>query len=804
MTSSDFPRGFDPTRSVLFLGSGFSIEATNCINEHLPAGDDLRKKILKSLNDPDSDADLKDVAFYAVQSGLNLSRLLADTFTVKSLSADQEEIAGKKWRRIYTTNYDDAIEFYHKKNKAQASPKSFSYEDARPTKIRPQSIVHLHGYIHNCTKENILNQLILDHRSYAEQAVKETPWWEQFERDIRGATHIFFVGYSLSDFVPASYLTKSPELANKVHFVVRGPVADYTRSRLGGYGSIHEISVSGFAEECRLSKVGASLSGIYQLQSFKVIDPNKDNKAPQRPTPVQIESLLTLGYFDFQKLASTYPEPVYALPRRTKMRECLEKLDVARSVIIHSRIANGKSIFCSMLAVELASKGYTCLEYRSHTSINEQELDLLAGFRKLCVFFENYDDLVNSRDEIAHLGDDCKFIVQMNTGTDQVRRSEVQSSVPKPIERIDLNQMEGVDQDDFIHLLNDAGLPPNTITFDIGERTEFRDLLLRLIESPHVVDRLTASLKSVSEDRKLFPVLLTTCILKAFGIPADPGFIRAVAKEDPYDVLYSSREAASELLTFDIDRLEPHSAVFSEFFVKSFARPSDIIGAIYWMCAEAAARINSDDNSSSQRMREARRALGGLMQYGNTSRLFPKNLSSQKFLTDLYEALRKNDDIKREPLFWLQYSIFMQDIPDYPLAEKHMRTAYARASEIEGFLTYQLDTNYLGLLLKGDGITRDADSCMENILRLTERARTMIGEENHRIHSFKVLEMFESFLKRNINLLDSSFQQKLAILLLGVAQDLDKFPLTDKLEFGSDITKKSVQAAISVMSRNLN
>lgn len=125
MTSSDFPRGFDPTRSVLFLGSGFSIEATNCINEHLPAGDDLRKKILKSLNDPDLDADLKDVAFYAVQSGLNLSRLLADTFTVKSLSADQEEIAGKKWRRIYTTNYDDAIEFYHKKNKAQASPKSF-------------------------------------------------------------------------------------------------------------------------------------------------------------------------------------------------------------------------------------------------------------------------------------------------------------------------------------------------------------------------------------------------------------------------------------------------------------------------------------------------------------------------------------------------------------------------------------------------------------------------------------------------------------------------------------------------------
>jgi len=130
-------------------------------------------------------------------------------------------ILKQNWRRIYTTNYDDCVEFYALKNNIKTAMPSFSFEEALPRRLSSRTTVHMHGYIHNCTEDNVLSQLILSHYSYAEQRARRSPWWEQFEKDLRTAERIFFVGYSLSDFEAASYLTKSPGLASKCHFIIR-------------------------------------------------------------------------------------------------------------------------------------------------------------------------------------------------------------------------------------------------------------------------------------------------------------------------------------------------------------------------------------------------------------------------------------------------------------------------------------------------------------------------------------------------------------------------------------------------------
>ena len=523
-----FPENFDTERCLLFLGSGFSAAASNKRFGNPPVGNGLQKAILSEINEENEDIDLKDAASYAASRGVNLYGLLHELFVITGLNGDQKAILSKPWRRVYTTNYDDAVEFFEKDRGAGSRRSSFSIEDERPRKFPSNSVVHLHGYIHACDKKNILSQLVLDHRSYAEQAALASPWWDQFERDIQGAQWVFFVGYNLNDFAVAKYLTKDPRISQKTRFILRDPVSDYLRDRLEGYGAVDTIETFGFAQACANAKTHEPIRNLNQLQAFRPIDPYKDNKAVARPTPVEIETFLTRGNYNFQSLASTYPKAELALPREAKMKEAIEALSNSKTLLLHSRTANGKSIFADMLSLELSTSGKSCVRYTSHSDIPPSEIEFLSRLKDLVVFFRTYDDAVAISDEIAELQANATFIVEINTGTDQVRRSEVRSFLPSPICRLDLNPLEKQDRQDFAELLSRSGIPSDGLDLSGAGRTELRDHLVDLLNSPYVKERLTNAIKPLLDDKEAMKVIATACVMRAFSIHVGTDFIRAI------------------------------------------------------------------------------------------------------------------------------------------------------------------------------------------------------------------------------------------------------------------------------------
>jgi SIR2-like domain len=207
MPHTEFPKGFDPTTSLLFLGAGFSASATNIIDSHPPVGDGLEREIKKlALLPSDDPSVLQDLSNYAVQQGKELFSLLCDLYTMRSISSAHKIILNQPWLRIYTTNYDDIVEFFCKSSNYTPTRNSYWMDDQVPRQIRAGSIIHLHGYIHKCTRDNLLRQLVLSHYSYAQQRAVQSPWWDVFERDMRVVKNIFFLGYDLKDFEPAKYL----------------------------------------------------------------------------------------------------------------------------------------------------------------------------------------------------------------------------------------------------------------------------------------------------------------------------------------------------------------------------------------------------------------------------------------------------------------------------------------------------------------------------------------------------------------------------------------------------------------------
>lgn len=799
-----FPDDFDPSSSILFLGSGFSVDATNVLQENLPVGRGLNKKLLEAVRLPaTSDHDLKDLATYAARNGVDIHKLLEDTFTVRQLTDDQRTILAAKWRRIYTTNYDDAVECFAKDTRAVPKLPSYSIEDSLPGKILAGTVVHLHGFIHRCTPANVLSQLVLSHSSYAEQAAKTSPWWAQFERDIRAAEAVFFVGYSLSDFKVASYLSRTPAWTSKCHFVLRPGVDAVMSSRIEEYGKLHSIGVAGFANSCRSLKPQSVVLDPKTLKAFRYFDPTKDNKAPTVATSVEIDALMTFGNFKLQRLLASFPDPTYVVPRNAAIAEAVRALEKNRTLITHSKIGNGKTIFRQCLSMQLTAAGYTCFECRDDVTLLEREIEYIKNVRKPVVVFPTYDTAYATLNQLTELPESARFIVEMNTSTLQVRRNEVYSHLVPPIARIDLNLLSSQDTANLHALLDKAGLPHPDIKSRSYGGVEMRDIVLSLYDNQAVSGRVRSLLAPALTDPDFKRVLYCSVILKSLNLKVDPGFLRMVTRVDAYEALSKFNESALEIMDFDLDRVEPHSALFSEYLIRNYVDAHDLTDWVYTLCAEAARRKNEDGNLQSTRSRDARHALGTLLTFSHLADFLNKRGDRDALIGDLYERCRGNIDINGEPLFWLQYSIFMQSQGKLDIAKKHMDAAYDRADRLPGFQTYQLDTNSLGLLLAIENANDKSPSVahFEEISERIELLRDMLADGGHRGHALAVLAKVEEFVLRRRKALSNSEATRLTYQLRLLVDQLEGYSVALKAETGSDLTKVSLERAVQTLVR---
>ena len=106
----------DPGSSILFLGSGFSLSSTNIMGENPPSGKGLATHFKNALGlSSDADYSLQVLADEFHAGGRSsLYEEIYNLFHISNLTADQEVILKENWLRIYTTNYDDTVEYYQK------------------------------------------------------------------------------------------------------------------------------------------------------------------------------------------------------------------------------------------------------------------------------------------------------------------------------------------------------------------------------------------------------------------------------------------------------------------------------------------------------------------------------------------------------------------------------------------------------------------------------------------------------------------------------------------------------------------
>ncbi|WP_454021228.1 SIR2 family protein [Azospirillum sp. Marseille-Q6669] len=774
---------FDPQSSILFLGSGFSLGATNISNESPPNGKGLRRHFIQQLKLPaDTDYDLQVLSEeFAEDNPRKLRDELYRIFRLTALTAGQTAVLDEPWRRIYSTNYDDAVELHRLSKKAP--PNAFDVSEPVPNKLPHGAVVHLHGSIRLITPENVKESLVLGEGSYVNQYVIRSPWYDQFQRDLAFASALYVVGYSLADYHIAGLLMANPKLAERTFFI-QGPTPDQTFvRRTAQYGRTMFIGTDGFAKVLACIP-RPTATALESLRAFRSLTPTPDKKAGARPTAPEVFDLLVYGDFSASRLARSQPSEDYAIARADAVRAAADAVESKRSLVVDGRLGNGKSIFLHLLAFELTSRNWTCLLLRPGHPDLQREIATLASIDRVVVFVDQYSTAQDSLRGLREALPNAKLVLEVRTGTFEVRFHELAQLLPNPFDRVSLNALTRSEVIALGRLCERVGLRAPAA----DRRGDLRDLLLELFKNTAIRDRVRAALAPLFEKRATRRILTMTMLIATHQGAVGAAFVRSVVGEDPFVALKPLEDLSHEIFETSSDNFKARSAVFSSFVIDAFIEPDEIADAVVEVTLAAARRRIE---------RPYRILMSNMMAYSSLRRTLRGKVDPDAIIIGIYERLRYDERVNAEPLFWLQYAIAMAETTRLDTADEYIGTAYRKAQDLPGFQTYQIDTQAFRIaLLRATQQNRgQAIFNIDVILEGIERIDAMLGDESHRYYAVKVLDYVQPFVAARSSDLAAGERTALQFWLLKVAKSLASLPADFRATAGSEAIQKRVEAA---------
>lgn len=777
----------DPANSVLFLGSGFSAGATNIARSPVPTGHPLLERLAKSLDEDPKELDLKSAADeFLGRSDLSLYELLYETFTISEVLPHQRDILSLPWARIYTTNYDDIVNSIKGPNFPV-----FTFDDPRPHRLPKAFAVHLHGSIRRANEENAADQLILNNRSYDVITRQFPEWFDEFKHDRRTFEACYFMGFSLGDHHITGLMSAGEESVRRTYFVTReGPSASFVR-RASNYGEIVPIGFGKFADLSKTLPKPERPQSLGALQSFKYLHSGLDSKALAVPTPIEIINLVSFGTFSQNRFFNTPDESSYVAPRSKPVEDTLEALKDTRTVLVHSRLGNGKTIFTSILASKAAKEGYVCLLWRRAGRNLAQDLEVIGAHNRVLVIFDDYDAAIENIQRVAASCPEAKFVVTVRTGQQEVRFHEIALRLPPMVKRVNLNTFSNNDREQLLVILRRAGAQAEDLEEVIWSAPEIRDIVTQLYNHSEIRQKIHGVVGAVGVG--VSHILVLASLIKWTGVEMDDDYLQELAGRDVHVELRRAEGISNDLLDIHDDKIEMRSALLSEFLVQRIFPLKDVLDGCYQIITASTRR---------RRDRAHRRLAGELMKVSTLQRFLKFHAATDAALSRHFVRLSNDTAVNDEPLFWLQYSIFMKTSGDIPKARMFLNAGYDRARRIEGFKTFQLDTQALSIYLLQEAESRnDTVEGLDDILDAMKTVTDMVADQSNRHYAIEVMGEIPVFVEMRSKALSQPEKVALVFQLNRASQVLGALSIDEKVQSGSEIIRGQLQAAVSALTR---
>lgn len=735
---------------ILFLGSGFSLGATNIRNKEFLAGSGIAKHFIELSSLPEGTT-LEDATeeFEEKFGSDALIKEVQEMFTAMAVCNYHENIAKLPWKRVYTTNYDNVFEFSARQKSKRVTPVTTSADIYKIPKDHTLCI-HLNGYVDSLDRQKIGSELKLTEASYVTSSIEDTPWAMLLRQDIKLASAVFFVGYSLYDLDIKRILIDVSEAKDKSFFYLGRNPEQTTIRKATRYGNVLNETTEDLAlltEEVATTTTPKDRSKIrfHSIREYTAIEPSKI-------TDKDFIDLLLWGRRSENLVAESMRtnKPYYL--ERPGIDEAVHFIEKGgRIPIICSDLGNGKSLFIEGLRIRMMEKGYRVFDVFDKNEGVEKELEAIARFGgKVCVTIEEYQ---NWLDEIrmfcANAGDQAVLILTArNAIHDVVVDDLAQLLGDKLYCEINIDVLSPTEIDWVVNTLEQYGLwgkyaglgkqaKVNFITDKC--KGQLHAVLLHLLSSPDIASRLSAVTKRIRNKGDNYEVLLSIFILTILNHPPVNDFLNDIWGPERINTPHFRKDSViKELVSFNYYAVLVRSPIVAEYILHSLTDASSLVSVLTRMA-------NRIENGSKFSPRYDA-LFKSLMKFSSLQMILPEQ-GRRDSVISYYEALKNLGRCRWNPLFWLQYAIASLVVGDLPRAKIYFETAYSLAEERQ-WDTFQID-NHFARFLMSQAIKEDLD--VSTALDNYRQARTIIDRQmrdERRHYPYRVAIHFHDFINK--------------------------------------------------------
>ncbi len=737
--------------ALLFLGSGFSLGATNLRNEKFLSGHSLAEHFAKLCCLP-AGTGLEDAAeAFADKSGIDaLIREVQELFTAKEVCDYHRGITSLPWKRVYTTNYDNVFEIASQQESRRVTPVTLStsiYQIPKDHLI----CIHLNGYAQNLDRKKIGNELKLTDTSYVTASIAESEWTMLLRQDIKLSSAVIFIGYSLYDLDIKRILVETDEAKDKTFFCVGPNPEDTLLRRATRYGTVLRFSTEDF-----FSKVQETAKSYIPRDrsepSFLSIREYTTPSTPSHITDQSFIDLLLWGRRQEELIAESLRTGKCYYLNRPELEKAVREIENGvRILVVCSDLGNGKSMFLEGLRICVIERGFRVFHIFDHNDGVDQELDAIARLcGKVVVMIEEYQ---NWLDEIrlfcTNAGDQAVLVLTARNAVHDVVFDDLNTIAgDKKIFELNIDILNDTDIEWVVDALDQyglwgqrAGLGKSQKINYIVERCQrqLHALLLDLMVSPDIGARLASVANRIKSKGLHYETLLSIFILAILNHPATLDVLIDIWGSDKIGLpQFRTDPVMKELVSFNYYAIRVRSSIVAEYLLHSFANAGTLVSVLIQM----AQRIEKGANVSPR----YNNLFKDLMRFGSVQILLPER-GKRNAVIQYYEAIKNLNRCKYSPLFWLQYAIATLVINEIPRAKTYFETAYSLA-EKKGWDTFQIDNHFARfLMVQAVQENLDVSSAIDNYRQAWRIIDRQMGDER-RHYPYRVAIYFHDFVNK--------------------------------------------------------
>lgn len=764
-------------KAILFTGAGFSVGCENVVKTTPPNAKGLARLISRKGGfEEDDDLTYVSDYFLTYRNKYDLLHLLKENFTIIKSSTAHCKISSLNWKRIYTTNYDNAIEKSGKDNNKIIYSLTVD-DDPKEFYKKRNCCIHINGSISSVSEEDLDSKFKLTRTSYVSpDSFVHSSWYYYFKKDLEQCSAIVFIGYSLYDIDIEKILFSSPSLKKKTYFIIEENPPKKSLYTLSKYGYVLPIGVEGFAKNINADEVDVNKNEDpeFWLDSFE-----KYELSDHRQDIIDDQILNFILYGSIEKEYIDNAISTEQLKPYLIVRSCLNEIEelikTNDCLAILSDFGNGKSIILQEVMATLSILGKQVYFLQNPDGDYTTDIEKINNKNDESILI--IDDYSFHSDILIHI---AKFNSQRikvvfsdrSNNHDRLQKTLIDEGLKFVQISTDVLQQEEIEH--FVAIINNLGFWGDKANWGLDrkvdhiknvDRGQISHILLNLFNSPQIINRINSLLSNIIKDKEFKETIFAICLLEVINLPRSSSLISEVSGND---LIYKSKLSDNlhfnQLFQLKDNKVISKSSVFSISLLNNFFSSSYITDKML----DLAEKYNKlKDNGSTEK-----ELFKSLLRFSFAERLLPEK-GKLNSLAKYYEELKVRVGwLKFDPHFWLQYGMARMNHGQLEKAQSNLSEAYVLSSSRANYDTSYLDTQQARLYILQSHKENDGNIIWEYF----QKAHNLLVLLDDDIYKYRQVSAYKRFFDKKYDSLSKKNKNLFKNAVLKMTTSLEGSP----------------------------